>query len=260
MASPLIGLLANPYRLATLFLGIAACLLALTIIPPSSVIYLIRADYSSNGENAVTQTAWFGTLGYCTTDANNDMLHSSIRCSDMVVGYDVKKALEQIGAEAIAVPEASSSLISLTTGSVVLKPIAIALCLLGVAAFQAIIRRPRGVTFAVAMGGSMLALLTSSIAFIFEYSLTLFIAGGYLATDATLTTTSGPLGQATVLALVFQLAACVIGFYTCIGGKYNCEGGIRLEEEESGLISQSTIRSEGTCRSRHRLRGLSRVN
>ncbi|KAI0450840.1 hypothetical protein F5B21DRAFT_507823 [Xylaria acuta] len=228
MSYPLIGLLANPYQIATVLLGIAACLLTLTTIPPSSAIYLIRADYSSSGGNTVTQTAWFGTLGYCTTDTNND-IHSNIKCTGTIVGYDMTKALERIGARAIAIPEASTSSISMTRGSVVLNPIAIALCLLSIAAFQAIPRRPKGVTYAVAMAGSMLALLISGIAFIFEYSFIPFIAGGYLATDANLTTTSGPLAQAIILALVFQLAACVVGFYTCIGGKYDCEGGIWLE-------------------------------
>ncbi|KAI1757943.1 hypothetical protein F4782DRAFT_4302 [Xylaria castorea] len=239
---PLIGVLTNPYQLVTLLLGISACLLTLTTLPPSSVIFLIRADYRSNSGNAATQTAWFGTLGYCATDASNDMLHSKIKCSDTIVGYDMKKVLEQMGGEVNTVPEASTSSISLTRGSVVLNPIAIALCLLSIAAFQAILRRPKGAIYAVAMGGNMLALLVSGIAFIFEYSLIPFVAGSYLATDATLTTTSGPLAQAIILALGFQLAACVVGFYTCIGGKYDCEGGIQLEEEGSDLdFGQTTI-------------------
>ncbi|KAI0183595.1 hypothetical protein EV127DRAFT_446579 [Xylaria flabelliformis] len=240
---PLIRVLTNPYQLVTLLLGVAACLLTLTTLPPSSVIYLIRADYRSNGDAAATQTAWLGTLGYCATDASNEILHSSnIKCSGAVVGYDMTKALEQIGGEVGIIPEASISSISLTKGSVVLNPIAIALCLLSIAAFQAIRCRPKGLIYAVAMGCNMLALLISGIAFIFEYSLIPFIAGGFLAADATLTTTSGPLIYAIVLALGLQLAACVVGFYTCIGGKYDCEGGIRLEEVESNLdFSYSTI-------------------
>ncbi|KAI0483805.1 hypothetical protein F4859DRAFT_474209 [Xylaria cf. heliscus] len=241
MAScPLIRLLANPYQLATILLGVATCLLTLTAIPPSSVIYLIRADYSSNNGNAVTQTAWFGTMGYCTTNANNDIV-PNIQCSRTLVGYDIKKVLEKTGAKLNEVPELATSSVSLTRGSAVLNPIAIALCLLSIAAFQAIIRRPRGLTYAIAMGGSMLALLISGIAFIFEYSLLPFIAGGYLTTDVDFTTTGGPLAHAIVLSLGFQLAACVVGFYTCIGGKYECEGGIRLEEEGSDLdFSPST--------------------
>ncbi|KAI0437597.1 hypothetical protein F4803DRAFT_570649 [Xylaria telfairii] len=241
MAHTLDGLLAKPCQLATLFLSIAVCLLTLTAIPPSSAIYLIRADYNSNTADSIDQTAWFSTLGYCTTDAKND-IRPIIRCSRTIVGYDTKNALEQIGAKVIDVPGASTSSISLTSGSVVLNPIAIALCLLSIAAFQAILRRPKGVTYAIAMAGSMLALLISGIAFIFEYSLIPFIVKRCLSTDATLTTTSGPIAQAVVLSLALQLAACVVGFYACIGGKYECEGGIWLEEEELDLNpDRSTI-------------------
>ncbi|KAH8167381.1 hypothetical protein CIB48_g870 [Xylaria polymorpha] len=204
-------------------------------------MYLIRADYDSNTADSITQTAWFSTLGYCTTDANNDMIRPIIKCSRTIVGYDTKKALEQIGAKVIDVPGASTSSISLTSGSVVLNPIAIALCVLSIAAFQAILRRPKGVTYAVAMAGSMLALLISGIAFIFEYSLIPFIARRSLSTDATLTTTSGPQAQAVVLSLAFQLATCVVGFYACIGGKYECEGGIWLEEEGSDINSDQSM-------------------
>ncbi|KAI0553264.1 hypothetical protein F4679DRAFT_600204 [Xylaria curta] len=245
MASyPLIGVLTNPYQLVTLLLGVASCLLTLTTLPPSSVIYLIRADYRSHGDNAATQTAWLGTLGYCATDASNEILHSNnIKCSGTVVGYDMTKALEQVH----TIPEVSISSISLTKGSVVLNPIAIALCLLSIAAFQAIRCRPKGLIYAIAMGGNILALLISGIAFIFEYSLITFIAGGYLAADATLITTSGPLVYATVLALGFQLAACVVGFYTCIGGKYDCEGGIRLEEVQSNSTTNCRLPPDEKC-------------
>ncbi|KAI0907384.1 hypothetical protein F4823DRAFT_603129 [Ustulina deusta] len=233
MASHRLWLLANPYQLATLFLGIAVCLLAVVTTPPSSAIYLLRADYS---RDAGTSTVWIGSLGYCKTDANNDTLtrtRSTIRCSSALIGYDVEGALQQDGMTIVSVPEASTISIFLTRGLIVLNTIAIALCLVSTAAHQAIRRRPTATAYVVALGSSLLALLFSGIAFLFEHALESYIASSYPATDATFTTTAGPLVYAMLSALAFQLAACVVGFYSCIGGKYRCEGGLRLEDEES---------------------------
>ncbi|KAI1121408.1 hypothetical protein F5Y10DRAFT_256423 [Nemania abortiva] len=241
MASrPWLGLLANPYQLATLLLGIATCLLTLTTIPPSSVIYLIRADYNSNNGDAVASTAWFGNLGFCTGDVDNNSWndgHSHIQCSGAIFGYDVGNPLQQDGATIVSFPEASTISIILTRGPIVLNPIAIALCLVGMAAQQAILRKPQALAFAISMGSSFLALVVSGIAFIFEQALQSYIAAGRPKTGTIFTTTDGPLVKVIWLALSFQLAACVVGFYTCIGGKYECEGGIRLEDSvnlESG--------------------------
>ncbi|KAJ8122820.1 hypothetical protein ONZ43_g1081 [Nemania bipapillata] len=132
----------------------------------------------------------------------------------------------------------------LTQGPAVLNPTAIALCLISMAAQQAIIRRPLAITYLISMGSSLLALVISGIALIFEQSFQSYVEGGRSATGTTFTTTDGPLAYAVTLALGFQLAACVVGFYTCIGGKYQCEGGIRLEDVnlESGIgEDRSTI-------------------
>ncbi|KAI0112543.1 hypothetical protein GGR51DRAFT_45045 [Nemania sp. FL0031] len=243
MASPSwLGLLANPYQLATLLLGLAACLLTVTTISPSSVTYLVRADYTSNNGN-VASTAWFGNQGYCTADANNDAFsneYSNIQCSGAVFGYDVEKILQQDGTTTVSFPEASTISLMLTRGPIVLNPIAIAFCLVSIAAQQAILRRPQAIAFAISMGSCFIALVVSGIAFIFEQSLQSYIAAGRPATGITFTTTNGPLVNAIWLALAFQLSACVVGFYTCIGGKYECEGGIRLEDDASLESSLST--------------------
>ncbi|KAI0401137.1 hypothetical protein F4802DRAFT_601411 [Xylaria palmicola] len=242
-----LGLLASPCQLATLFLGIATCLLTLTTIPPSSSIYLARADYSPDNGSPVAWTAWFGNLGYCTADAYNDGLnhrHPKVHCSGMLMGYNVKDTLEQTGATIASIPEAPALSSLLTTGALVLNPIAIVLCLLSMAAFQAILRRPKGITYACAMASSITALLASGVAFILQHAFPSFVADGHrTAPDAAaLTVTRGPLVRAIMLALVLQLAACVLGFYTCIGGKYQCEGGIRLEDVEKK--SDSGVRSD----------------
>ncbi|KAI0193112.1 hypothetical protein F4808DRAFT_361791 [Astrocystis sublimbata] len=237
---PLIRLLANPYQLATILLGISAFLTILTTIPPSTLIYLVRADYTTNGGDSVTQTAWFGPLGYCASSDGNGVAHSDVQCSGAMLGYNVKEVLGLLGADESAVPEALAASKSLTAGSAVLNPVIIASSLIGLAGFQGILHRHAAFAYAIAMGGSMLALLTSGIAFMFEYSLKSFVVGGFHTTNTTATTSSGPLSQAIVWALVFQLAACTVGFYACIGGKYDCEGGIRLEDEEETLLGGST--------------------
>ncbi|KAJ2984836.1 hypothetical protein NUW58_g5850 [Xylaria curta] len=237
-----LGLLANPHQLATLLLGIAATLLIVTMVPPSSVIYLIRADLRShNGD--VAWTSWFGDLGYCTADASNNALNTGLKCTGTIIGYDIKKAFEPAGAEIVPIPGVSAMSISMTKGSVVLNPVATILCLFSMVAFQAILRRPKGATYAVAMGSSLLALLVSGIAFSFEQSLLSLITSTYFATDAVFETSNGPLAYAMLCALVFQLAACVAGFYSCIGGKYDCEGGIRLGDKEVERPGVNTGRS-----------------
>lgn len=122
-----------------------------------------------------------------------------------------------------------------------LHPIATGLSLLSMAAHQSILRRPQAKTYAAAMGSGLLALLVTCVAFIFEHSLLAYAAAvSRLATTnattatTTFSTTDGPLAGVMVWILAFQLAACVVGFYTCIGGKYQCEGGIRLEDDVEG--------------------------
>lgn len=252
-------LFTNPHRLAALLLSIATCLLTLTTLPPSSVIYLIRADYSLDTNDAITSTTWFGNFGYCTSDAIDEILsykHSDIKCSDALIhGYSVESALPQDGTRAPSALEGPPALLStiLTRGAGVLNPLAIALCLVGVAAYRSILRRPGGWwKYAAAMGASFLGLLLSGVAFVFEHALQAYIAGGsssspatsdaataaaftttFTTTRTTTTTTTGPVYHAVVASLLVQLAASVVGFYSCIGGKYQCEGGRRLEDEES---------------------------
>ncbi|KAJ8130614.1 hypothetical protein O1611_g3009 [Lasiodiplodia mahajangana] len=204
-----LGLLANPYQLSTLLLGLATCLLTVTTISPSSVAYLVRADYTSNNGD-VASTAWFGNLGYCTADANGDASsddYSTIQCSGAMFGYNVEEILQQDETAMVSFPEASTISIMLTRGPIVLNPIAIALCLVGMAAQQAILRRPQAMAFAISMGSSFLALVVSGIAFIFEQSLQSYIAAGRPATGTTFTTTNGPVVNAIWLALGFQLSA-----------------------------------------------------
>ncbi|KAI0534309.1 hypothetical protein GGR58DRAFT_483192 [Xylaria digitata] len=248
MASPRRpGLLTNPYQLATLLLGIAFCFLAATTIPPSSTIYLIRADYGINDRDGITSTAWFNSLGYCKADSNNDVLThtlSDIRCSHPVIGYNAEAAIEQDGTTMVSLSHAPTLSILLTRGLYVLILVAYALCLVGMAAHQAILRRPTAMRYAVSVGSSLLALLSSGIAFLFENSLRSYIASGVPTTaGVTFKTSNGPLVYAFMLALLFQLAACTVGFYSCIGGKYQCEGGIRLEDEEKSASGVSMSRS-----------------
>ncbi|KAI8631213.1 hypothetical protein F5Y19DRAFT_473611 [Xylariaceae sp. FL1651] len=230
-----LGLLSNlsPYRLASLFMGFAACLLTLTMVPPSSVVYLIRADYSSNNADAIPSTTWFGTLGYCLANGNDNILssrHSSVECSAATLGYDVAAALTQEGNLMVAIPETPLLSIFMTRPPIVLNPIAIALCLLSIMAYQIIPLRPKGITYSVAMGGSLVALFVSSIAFIFEIGFVSYIEERHPVEGAQFTTRYGPVAHAIILSFVSQLAACVVGFYSCIGGKYHCEGGIQLED------------------------------
>ncbi|GAP88372.1 hypothetical protein SAMD00023353_2900410 [Rosellinia necatrix] len=258
--------LASPYQLATLLLAIAACLFTVTTLPPSSTVYLIRADY--NRGDATTLTAWFSPLGYCTSESSNEVLRHGrsdvIRCTGAVIGYDVERALERDGGNggdgsgAAAASSASALSTMLTAGPAVMSPVVVALCLVGVAAYQAILRRPSGARFAVSMGASFLALLVAGVAFVFEHSLQSYIASGIPpspspspspAAAATFTTAYGPLSYAAALALLAQLAACVVGFYACIGGKYQCEGAIQLgggeEEEEEDFASGARAAGQG---------------
>ena len=71
MASPWLQLVVNPHNLATLLLSIAVCLATVSTFPTSSHIYILRADFSTASGNAIATTAWFSSLGYCTTYANN---------------------------------------------------------------------------------------------------------------------------------------------------------------------------------------------
>ncbi|KAI3324340.1 hypothetical protein HD806DRAFT_65917 [Xylariaceae sp. AK1471] len=254
-----LGLLANPYRLATLLLGIAACLFTLATIPPSSVAYLIRVDSSNNGD-AVALTTWFANRGYCTSNVNtNNVLspiHSSVHCSSVTPGYDVMTALAQDGTTMVILPESPVLSIFLTRPPVVLHPIAIALSLLSMAAHQVILRRPTAIVYAISMGGSLLAFLISGISLIFEYSFESYIEDGYPAKDTTFTTTLGPMAYAIRLAFVFQLAACVVGFYTCIGGKYHCDRSIRLEDEELAVEVNTAMYNEGAEQVEAHMRGI----
>ncbi|KAI1116540.1 hypothetical protein F5Y14DRAFT_407107 [Nemania sp. NC0429] len=249
--------LASPHHLVALLLLCATNLLIVTSLPPSSAIYLVRTDAANHsGDAAAPSTVWFSNTGYCTT---TDDASSDIQCSGVVFGYDVESVLGRnsstsgSASRSGAGPSSSeSSTMSrvLTRGPAVLRPLATALSIVGVAAQRSILRRPRVATYVVAMGTGLLALLVTCVAFIFEHSLLTYIAAvGRLATidrDATTTTTTtfsaadGPLANVMAWVLGLQLAACVVGFYTCIGGKYQCEGGIRLEEEdddgEAGVV------------------------
>jgi hypothetical protein len=144
----------------------------------------------------------------------------------------VTTALAQDGTTKVNVPEALVMSMFLTRPPVILHPIAIALSLIGMAAYQVILCRPRAILYVFSMGGSLLAFLISGVSLVMEASLEAYIKSGFPAKNTTFTTTLGPVAYAIKLAFVFQLAACVVGFYTCIGGKHHCEESIRLDEED----------------------------
>ncbi|KAI0417810.1 hypothetical protein F5X98DRAFT_339658 [Xylaria grammica] len=245
-----LGFLTNPNDLATIFLAITVCFLTVTIIPSSSVLYFIRADYSSNNGDGMTSTAWFSGLGYCKTDPDYGALthaRPNAECFG-AIGYNVEIGLEQDGMLLVSVPHASTLSMFLTKGIFVLSMIAIALCMASIAAHQSIFRGPTAMKYLVSVGGSLLALLTSGVTFLFAHSLESYIASGIPTTDATFTTTYGPFVYAVLLALLFQVAGCTVGFYSCIGGKYRCEGNIRLGDEES---SESGLNRGRSTNSHH---------
>ncbi|KAI1420342.1 hypothetical protein F5Y12DRAFT_773650 [Xylaria sp. FL1777] len=245
MAPRGLGFLANPYQLATLLLAIAVCLLTVVTVPPSATIYLLRADYTRKSRDAVTSAAWFSSLGYCTADTNNDHLNltlSTIYCSKSFIGYDVERALQQDGTTTVSLPDTTLSKF-LSAGLVVLNTFAIVLCLVATAAQQALLRKPTAKAYLVSMTSSSLALLFSGVAFIFQDALGTYIANPSPVTYATFTTTNGPLVYILVSALLFQMAGCVVSFYSCIGGKYRCERAILLEDKEGSGLGVNKARS-----------------
>ncbi|KAI1171027.1 hypothetical protein F4777DRAFT_83587 [Nemania sp. FL0916] len=237
-------LLTNPHHLASLFLNIAVGSLFVAIGPPLPFLYLVRAEYGGYDGDATTSIIWFSYQGYCSVDVNNNVLSDNcgLTCHfSELVGYDVESSFARDGTSIISFPDTSTMSYVLTMGPYFLNILAIVLCFAGIFAHQVIIRRPQVKAYVIMMGSSLLALLTSGIAFVFEYSLLALITSGQPAEGITYTTTSGILIKAAVLAVICQVVACVLGFYTCIGGKYECEGGIRLESSEKlkevGMIS-----------------------
>ncbi|KAI0517967.1 hypothetical protein F5B22DRAFT_86131 [Xylaria bambusicola] len=235
MASRWRKLLTNPHVLASFLLAISICFSMVSIIPILSKLYLLRADFSTDGENATSSTVWFGSMGYCTTTINNGDLaytHPITKCSYTITGYNAQEALEQDGRTIISVPQASILSTFLTHGLYVLNALAPVLCCVSMVTHEVLRMRPTAMRYAVALGSSLLALLFSGIMCIFEHSLASYISNGDAATNTTFTTTRGPLVYTITMAFLWQLAASIVGFYSCIGGKYRCEGGIRLGDEK----------------------------
>ncbi|KAI1366440.1 hypothetical protein F5Y08DRAFT_301168 [Xylaria arbuscula] len=242
MASRWLKHMANPHMIATVLLIVAVCLSTVGTYSPSSNIYILRADSSTERGDA---TAWFGGLGYCTTYINPGDItytHHNAQCTFSLTGYNVQEALtsEQDGTSIISIPDASGLSITLTRGIAMLNMVAIAFCYISATAHQLLTTRATGIRFAVSLGGSLLALLFSGIACMFVHALSAYIATGDVASGTTFTTTSGPLVYTTTFTVLCQLAASVVGFYSCIGGKYRCEGGIVLGDESFDAKSRQS--------------------
>ncbi|KAK5626000.1 hypothetical protein RRF57_001716 [Xylaria bambusicola] len=250
MASRWLKRLTNPHELAFILLIISACFSWVNTLPPSSNVYLLRADFSTDSGNATSSTTWFSSLGYCTTTINSGDLartHPITQCSYTFTGYNVQEALEQDGRTIVSVPEASILSAFLTRGLFLLNVLAIAFCFVSMMVHQLLLTRPTAMGYAVSLGSSLLAVFFSGIICIFEHSLVSYISNGDAATDATFTITSGPLVYTITLAFLWQLAASIVGFYSCIGGKYRCEGDIRLGDEESPDTNGHFLLDEKYC-------------
>ncbi|KAI1824271.1 hypothetical protein F4861DRAFT_270906 [Xylaria intraflava] len=225
-----LGLPTSPYQLVTLFLGIAYLLHAVTFFPPSSLVYMVRADFSDDS-NVVTSTAWLSTVGHCIADANKGVSRSGrsfSQCSYTIPGYNIAEFLEQRGVTTRLTP--GSSFLK-TQPLAILNAITMTLGLLSIMAYQLIWRyrtryqrRTHWGMYIFSLGSTLLAFLVSVITFAHEDGFLYYIVHSYPTETATYTATYGPAAYAVMWALPFELIACAVGFYTCIGGKYECEG------------------------------------
>ena len=56
-------------HIAPVLLGAATCLLAVTLTPPTPLVYSLKAEYGTSSLEAAPATVWFGTFGYCVESA-----------------------------------------------------------------------------------------------------------------------------------------------------------------------------------------------
>ncbi|KAI2621332.1 hypothetical protein GGS21DRAFT_384387 [Xylaria nigripes] len=217
------------FQIAILLLGAAILLHAVTLIPPSPLIYLVRADIASNKSDLVTSTAWFSTVGHCIADANKVVLSSikpGSQCSYTTQGYDATSILEKLGTTLDSTPDIS---LLLTKPLATLTLSAMTLGLLAIIAYQLIwlchVRRqhPHWGMYLLSTGSTIASFLITIIAFVYEYGFASYIGSGEAATSY------GLAAYAAAGALLLELSASSVAFYSCIGGKYLCE------EDEEGL-------------------------
>ncbi|KAI1435456.1 hypothetical protein GGR50DRAFT_694159 [Xylaria sp. CBS 124048] len=266
-----LGFPTNPYQLATLFLATGCLMHMVTFFSPSPLIYLVRADLSTNDANVVTSTAWFSTIGHCIADASTNALSSVQSCkqtSHLLTGYDVTSILEQMGLSTTSTStptststgrsSSSSTTISLTQPLAILNIVSMSLSFLGIVAFQANkfceahrrLSPPHWSMFMLSVASTLLAFIASVVTLAHQHTFLSYIAHARPEGHAAYTVASfGPAAYAVMAALVCELAANSVGFYTCIGGKYRCEGTLdeyeyeyaHADEEESGARTENSI-------------------
>ena len=56
-------------HIAPVLLGAATCLLAVTLAPPTPLIYSLKAEYGTSSLEDTPTTIWFSTFGYCVESA-----------------------------------------------------------------------------------------------------------------------------------------------------------------------------------------------
>ncbi|KAI1356026.1 hypothetical protein F5Y01DRAFT_310213 [Xylaria sp. FL0043] len=236
MAFRWLDLFNNPHRLATLLLGIAICLSSLHTLPPSSATYFLRAEYTRNSTNAVASTIWFSSLGYCKSQANNDALNhrpSTTQCSNTMFGYHIRDALDLDGMDISLTDEKDNRYEVFTMGFIFTNTMAIILSLVGVAAHQSVLRKPTVVAYTTYMASCVAAMISTFVALFFKLAATPYIMLAYPPAGVTFMAVEGPINVLWVTALIFQILASTVGFYSYIGGQLKCEAYKRGVDEET---------------------------
>ncbi|KAI1501382.1 hypothetical protein F5X99DRAFT_204499 [Biscogniauxia marginata] len=230
-------------HIAPLLLGAAACLLTITLMPPTPLVYLLKAEYGTSGLEDTPATVWFGTFGYCVTSANlvpNSFLWRA-QCSQSQIGYDTTDLLQRVGdalSSSTTDSDATSPSLFMTLPISLLRPVALALCILTLLAYPIIYFRPKASSYLIVLVMSLVTLLISTVPFIMEFNFAARIRRGGDVGSVPDSTSYGPAAYASIWAFVWQLSACGVLFYSSIGGEQRYEGGDELTEEEQYLIAK----------------------
>ncbi|KAI1636830.1 hypothetical protein F4809DRAFT_641077 [Biscogniauxia mediterranea] len=227
-------------HIAPVLLGAAACLLAVTLTPPTPLVYSLKAEYGTSSLVDTPATVWFGTFGYCVESAKavSDSSLWRAQCSQSQMGYDTTDLLNREG-DALTSPAAQSGPTSLslfmTLPIGILRPVSLALCVLTLLAYPIIYFRPKASSYLLVLIMSLVTLLVSTVPFIMEFNFASRIRRGGDIGSVPDSASFGPGAYASIWAFIWQLSACGLLFYSSIGGEE------RYESEHQSPEAQSLI-------------------
>ncbi|KAI1307165.1 hypothetical protein F5Y03DRAFT_127545 [Xylaria venustula] len=218
-------------KVSSLLVFIALFSLWVTTSPPSTFLYLARADYARNSSDAVTSTVWLGIFGYCKTNNTNDSLlnhtHSAIQCFSSLYGYNPEDALRQdempMVTSDINAPESTHS----TKGIIVANAITIVFCFATILSHYGILQKPTPPKYAAMFICSAIAFTSSLLTFTFASAFSWDVQFDNPPPGFTFLTGYWGLQDFKLFFFIAMLvisAANVMGFFSLIGAKYKCEG------------------------------------